>query len=370
MHRITLLDSLRGIAALIVVFHHYFSHFTSVFRPLQQQPWLFQLLSFVSNLNVEAVLFFFVLSGFCIQLSIQKLDFTRRSDINHYLYKRFRRILPIYFVGLLFTFLLGALSQDYHQASYSFKNLLGNLLFLQTSKGVGAYWFIPYGDNGPLWSLSYEMFFYLFFPWYHLLVIKVKSLLPKQWGIYELGLLVSLLSSLAGIASKQLLFNPFSAFLSYFFVWFSGIYLARVFQQKRYADGVVAIYCLTMAVLTVTVIFFPSDTLRNLIAGGCIFLMCYAFYRFRALRSNIIFSTLEGVANQTFYFIGIGSYALYILHFPVLTFFEGESAQWAFLAVLLLIPVCILMEEKLVRLKYRFLEIEYIPASLIETKSK
>ena len=369
MHRITLLDSLRGIAALIVVFHHYFSHFTSVFHPLQQQqPWLFQLLSFVSDLNVEAVLFFFVLSGFCIQLSIDKLDFTKRGDINYYLYKRFKRILPLYFIGLAFTLTLGLVTHQHHDSSYSVINLLGNLLFLQTSKTAGAYWFSPYGGNGPLWSLSYEMFFYLLFPWYRLFLNRIARFVKKQAALYEVGLGLALLLSLVGVLSKHLLFTPFSAFLSYFFIWFSGVYLGRLFQRNQLRDGIVSLYFGLIVSLFLTTLYFPSDTIRNLISGGCIFLSCYAFYRFTALRDNAVFVFLKSAAGKTFHFVGVGSYALYILHFPVLKYFKEDYALWACLAIVLLVPICVFLEEKLVRLKYSFLKVNYIPSRIVGIK--
>ena len=66
--RIPTLDSLRGLAALLVVFHHAFSHFPNCFP--QPPGYTGNLLQIISELNVAAVLFFFFLSGYSIALSL------------------------------------------------------------------------------------------------------------------------------------------------------------------------------------------------------------------------------------------------------------------------------------------------------------
>jgi len=201
--RIAILDSLRGLAALIVVFHHVFVYnIAALEQALEQVPWLLSALNFVSNLNHLAVLFFFVLSGFAIALATQKLDLTQNQDTNVYLYRRFRRILPLYWIAIGFTCLIGMLNGNYwSNDSYSVVNLIGNLLFLQTSDKIGAYWFSPYGLNGPLWSLSYELFFYLFFPIY----IRTIALFFHKFSINRFGiaLVMSIPLSLAAIFVRQ-----------------------------------------------------------------------------------------------------------------------------------------------------------------------
>src|SRR5438874_13329861 len=102
MQRIKLLDSLRGFAAFLVVFHHAYTRFSYLY--FSSEPVLLHhVLSFISDLNVEAVLLFFVLSGFSIRLSLQKGLPISKNFFNEYVYRRLKRILPLYYVAIIFT---------------------------------------------------------------------------------------------------------------------------------------------------------------------------------------------------------------------------------------------------------------------------
>ena len=61
MQRIKILDSMRGLAASVVVFHHFYTRFPYLFAG-KCPDWLQSILLFVSDLNLQAVLFFFFLS--------------------------------------------------------------------------------------------------------------------------------------------------------------------------------------------------------------------------------------------------------------------------------------------------------------------
>lgn len=75
LSRIHTVDALRGLAASIVVFHHVFIIFPSPFQVLHHDhEWLYTVANFISNLNVEAVILFFIISGFSIRLSSNRLN--------------------------------------------------------------------------------------------------------------------------------------------------------------------------------------------------------------------------------------------------------------------------------------------------------
>ena len=148
LHR---LEALRGLTALYVVVHH-----------LGPQSY------HVAGVNVgillrfgqEAVLLFFLLSGFVIHYS-----FSRARDRSFRTYFT-RRALRIY-APLVVVFALsyavacveaGALVDPQPEV------LLGNLLMLQDWTWAKPNVVVePYMDNGPLWSLSYEWWFYMLY---------------------------------------------------------------------------------------------------------------------------------------------------------------------------------------------------------------
>ncbi|RZL24358.1 MAG: acyltransferase, partial [Pedobacter sp.] len=148
--RIKIIDASRGIAAIIVLVHHFMTFYGGHIKSVSSL-FVFNILSFISDLNTEAVLFFFIISGFCIGLAQKGILPLSKEEILSYTEKRLLRILPIYFLALFVTFLAGIVTNAiYYDTSYGIINFLGNLFFLQTPEGV-KHWFSPYGHNGPLW---------------------------------------------------------------------------------------------------------------------------------------------------------------------------------------------------------------------------
>lgn len=138
------LEFLRGFAALLVVYHHVIIH-KYLLDPAYQPTgvWAFNPPGHLS------VLIFFVLSGYVIGLTNPKP--LTGSTISPYLKKRFWRIFPIYAASIIFTWLIV-------YPKYAPAILFGNLLFLQIIERAPIMW-----ENNPIWSLSFEVVFYLAF---------------------------------------------------------------------------------------------------------------------------------------------------------------------------------------------------------------
>lgn len=322
--RIFILDSLRGIAALIVVFHHVFKLNNDIFNSFfKENSFALIFLQWISSLNHPAVIFFFVLSGFVIYLSSKKLDFQKPKDLYSYFYKRFCRILPLYWIAIFFSFLLGIFVNKLDDKSFSSFTLIGNLLFLQTSDKIIPFWFEPYGKNGPLWSLAYEMFFYLFFPVFILLAkwfgAKAKRLTHQVEPI-KLQLLLALVLSIVGIGLRQIIFIPYFAYISLFSVWFSGCYLAHIYLTKQKDSGFLIFYSLIMACCWFLGIIYNSTTLI-VIAKAWIFILTGYIFLILINKDTWFFEKATKLINLAFLRIGEGSYAIYLLHYPLLYFF-------------------------------------------------
>lgn len=137
----------------------------------------YDLIYFLSGFGHEAVMVFFVLSGFFISSNVLKQVNANRWSWKHYLIQRGSRLWIVLAPALLFTAILDlsglAISTntelyngDTHNGVINYSILerttpgifFGNILFLQSIQ------IDTYGSNSPLWSLSYEFWYYILFP--------------------------------------------------------------------------------------------------------------------------------------------------------------------------------------------------------------
>lgn len=103
------------------------------------------------SLGNEAVTFFFVLSGFLVGGKALERICNRTFNPINYFIDRFSRIMLPLVPALLLTAFIGLLIGK----SFNPYFFVGNLFSLQ---GI----LVPtFGGNGPLWSLSYEVWFYV-----------------------------------------------------------------------------------------------------------------------------------------------------------------------------------------------------------------
>lgn len=138
------LDSLRGFAALLVCLYHAIGlqgYLDPGYSPAGIGGYQFP--------GHVCVLLFFVLSGYVIGLSTpRRLTLATAST---YLHKRFVRLYPIYVVCLGLALLIAGASVP------SWKAILGNFLFLHVVRVATLQ------QLAPAWSLQYEVVLYLFF---------------------------------------------------------------------------------------------------------------------------------------------------------------------------------------------------------------
>ena len=165
------IDILRALAATAVVLSH--ARHLLIVNPIDA-GFVHKLLSFALSLGEEAVIVFFVISGFWIIRSVVSAG--AAFSWQGYLTARLTRLwvvaIPAIIIGGLMDFagisLLGGPiyegTQGVNAISYdvasrlTLQNLVGTLLFLQTILVE------PFGSNGPLWSLAFELWYYIWFP--------------------------------------------------------------------------------------------------------------------------------------------------------------------------------------------------------------
>ena len=322
--QLTFLDGLRGLAALYVLVGHarwlLWEGFADGYRV---HPERYSALgkSLVYALSAfrwghEAVLFFFVLSGFVIHLRYAtglKRDPHYRLEFASYLARRARRLYPPMLVALLLTWALDRagirlqLPTALHTTSYplinanvgsdhSITTLLRNLVFVM---------YPVFGSDGPLWSLNYEWYFYLLYPL--VLMIDRRSIAAAS--------LVMVALSAVGYASiwpDALLW--FRGVCQLMIVWWLGALLAERFARRlsvRYQD--LAWLMLAPMALRVAPWIAPW---RDLLMGVA---FCGLIAACLGLQERGW--TLSSLARLRP--LGEMSYTLYVIHFPILVFMSG-----------------------------------------------
>ena len=316
------LDSLRGLAAIYVVIHHcrwllwegYEKGYA--LHPEQYSALNRGLMYFFSAFKFgnQAVLFFFVLSGFVIHYSVSKrVDREGKFDAKDYLYRRVKRIYPPLVIAIVLTFALDMIGMKLNLPVYfsntpyesinqnvhpdlSFTTLLGNLFFVQ--KIYTPLW----GTDGALWSLAYEWWFYILYMPLLLLFRKNKYLTT---GIV---VVVWFLNMQYGAGLPLLVHTV----LNFFIIWFAGMLLADMLLYKSIKPVVGLAALCFMAAVAFTDLFVNVEIAYDIILTSIITVFLYL-----VLTTNW-FNILKKCEKT-----GAFSYTMYAIHMPIVCIISG-----------------------------------------------
>ncbi len=171
-----LLDLVRASAALLVCLEHWRNLLYVDYRQIAAHRTVFAVPYVLTDAGHQAVVIFFVLSGYLISGSVFRM--TQRGEWSWKLYLTHRlvrlwivlvpalvlgalldstglglHLAPALYAGQTGTHMLGDIAQSLHVPVF-----FGNLFFLQTI-------LVPaFGSNGPMWSLANEFWYYVLFP--------------------------------------------------------------------------------------------------------------------------------------------------------------------------------------------------------------
>ena len=360
-----LLDGLRGVAALLVIWYHVFEGFAT--SPIDQR----------FNHGYLAVDFFFILSGFVIGYAYDDRWKTSMT-IKNFIKRRLIRLHPMVVMGAVLgaiTFYIqGCEKWDGTQVSISMLMLamLLNLFLIPAVPGSGHEVRgngEMYPLNGPSWSLFFEYIGNLLYALcIRRMSTKALTVLVIFAGIGLASFAISNLSGFGhlGVGWSLLDYNLLGGFLRLLFSFSMGLLMSRVFKPVH-IRGTFWICSLTIAVL----LSVPH-------IGGTEALWMNGIYD--SVCSIIIFPILVylGASGKTTdkgtsricKFLGDISYPLYIVHYPFMYLFYawvwGEkltfSQTWPvalglFFGNILLAYLCLKLYDEPVRkwLSKRFL---------------
>ncbi|MEM1200963.1 MAG: acyltransferase [Pseudomonadota bacterium] len=336
------LDLLRVVAAFIVLLSHFaYERFTDgtylIIREL--------------NLGSDAVVLFFVLSGLVIAYAAEEKD----GGPGRFFFNRATRMYSVAFPALLFGFVLdrsGALLNPEAYAGWWYNPLtLGENLFygLTFASEWGIVWGERLGSNGPYWSLSYEVAYYLIFG-AAIFLDGVKRVLA-----------ITVLCALVGM--NVLLLMP---------IWLMGVWLWNVIKAGEVSFSRAVAWALTIGPLAAYGLCLAIGLPVALLAGMSV-LTGLEVDTYRAVTrysDEFVWNTLVGML-ATMHLLGVwglakswelsggvvqrvirwlagASFSLYLVHYPVLQFADaalplGPSGPVRDLALLVVVVAACLL---------------------------
>ncbi|EJM62275.1 putative acyltransferase [Pseudomonas sp. GM49] len=315
------LDSMRALAAIVVLFGHTFQ---TLLLPAVGS-W-FTLVVLVSQL---AVMVFFVLSGFLIGKSVcNNISKNSVFNIGQYAKDRAIRIYPPLIASLVLMVVLSIVAPyvfpsgtnalltiegvDFVRTEYVSvsSDVLGALAFLNGFKTETP------SANGPLWSLSIEV-------WYYVIAASV-FLWPGRKIISSV-----MLGMAVFVTYKNSLFFMLAP------VWFSGFGLALIHQRRPQMNN--RIFGVMFAVSSLAFIAVVVFALFDDPSGNAVVLAPLNYFR---VVSGLWFACflallMGGGASFPKWFRrhAAYSYTLYVIHFPIMLFVLGLSQRYIYNSV-------------------------------------
>ena len=313
-----LLDGLRGVAALFVVWYHVFEGF-----------------AFAGGTSIDtfnhgylAVDFFFILSGFVISYAYDDRWSGKMSMIDFFK-RRLIRLHPMIIMGALIgcvTFLLqGSVKWNGSETPLSWVCIA----FLLTCFFIPAYPGASYeirGNGemfplaGPAWSLFFE---YIGNICYAIFIRRLSTRLLAVW-VTLCGICLSLFAifNLSGYESIGVgwtldTINFLGGFIRMIFPFSMGMLLARIFKPIR-IRGIFWMIALVLFILF-SAPFFPS--VNGVCLNGVYEMFCIiiAFPVLVWLGASGI--TSDKISTNVCRFLGDLSYPLYLVHYPIMYLF-------------------------------------------------
>ena len=310
------LDVIRSLAALTVMLGH-LRVFFFVDSPFAISG-LVKTFYFVAQLGHQAVMVFFVLSGFFISSSVLRSLRQGTWSWRDYLIDRGVRLyivlLPGLALGGLWDFLgirffnhsgiysapLPGFGDDNPAAQFNLSSFFGTLFFLQTRFTT------VFGSNGPLWSLFNEFWYYLLFPALLLLIVTNHRRFAPLLGC---------------LAVAYLAIRILDGELGGFLIWLAGGVVALTSRYFRFG-GIWQARGWTLGAAALT-----GWCLRAAVTGGGWMGSDLAVgLSFALLIHGLVQSGLPLVERGRRFaksFAGF-SYSLYVLHFPLLLLIRAK----------------------------------------------
>lgn len=316
--RYEILDGLRGVAALLVIWYHVFEAFAT--SPVDQR----------FNHGYLAVDFFFVLSGFVIGHAYDS-RWQRGMTAGRFIVRRIIRLQPMVIIGVL----LGVVSfiiqgcERWDGTVVSTPAVIASFLFglfmlpalpgtMPEVRGNGE----MFPLNGPSWSLFFEYIGSIGYAlWLHRLSRRGLRLFTVLSGV---ALAVWTLSDMSGsyhtgFGWSMADYGFVGGLLRLSFSFSAGLLMARGFKPMRVGACGFAV-CSALIVAMLAMPYITTDGSKS-IANACYDLICTLLVFPAVVYIGASTPNGSGISDRVCRFLGSISYPVYIIHYPMMYLF-------------------------------------------------
>lgn len=308
----------RGLASVLVAFGHLVQVFV--------YPISTALAPYSGLLAQASVMMFFVISGCSIAASANR-SLDAPHPVRRYLLNRGGRILPPLIFALALMWGLSFMA-PYLFSSGTVSFLPGEHLprkgyFFDAGEAFGALAFLngfftsTPAPNGPMWSLSFEVWLYLIF---FLLFL----------GLRKRRLLLLLLAVLIyAVLVRHDLTGSAHYFQKYSLIWFAGSLLWMLSQRYRIDDTVMPATVRTSLIVLAAVPmayfawrFAATEMSYDIAPFNVTFGLAFALYLLLTVPAMPVWVT------AIFKPVSRCGYTLYLIHFPIFLIVFGATQSW------------------------------------------
>ena len=324
------LDVIRSAAAWAVMWGHLRAFFFIDFPEIAHPNLLLKILYFATGFGHQAVMVFFVLSGFLISSSIFRSLAVGSWTWGGYALSRATRLYVVLVPGLLvgafwdftgkycfnssglYSSPLSSFGGGVVQNDLTMRNFFGTLFYLQTILCR------PFGSNGPLWSIANEFWYYVLFP--------VGLFASIRWASRRWMSAILLTAVTLGVATflgpeKLLGFVIWLAGVAVLFLWSRTAITGKASRAALLLCGTILLAACLAAARNGKI----TSQISDLVVG-----FAFSAFLFGILQLDFWLPRDGAYLRNARLFAGF-SYTLYVLHFPLLLFLRAvitPGARW------------------------------------------
>jgi peptidoglycan/LPS O-acetylase OafA/YrhL len=276
------IDSLRGLAILMVIAVHTLQHGATTNS---------KLLDKILDSGARGVQLFFVASAFTLFLSFANRRQEQNGTLNFFI-RRFFRIAPMYYLGIIFFSLV--------TNNATAGSVISNIFFVH---GLHPDWVLQLVPGG--WSISVEMLFYCLVPFLFRKITTINKAIYLFIGAVVFNYFFQI-----ALASKAWSDFLFLSFPNHFPVFVCGIAAYLLVIKKDYQVGGKPLFFLALLLLF------------HVILGGNNSYVGLSGIAFMGLLIALSKRRFKILVNPFFTCLGKVSYSSYLVHFAVIMAFE------------------------------------------------